>query len=120
MARPTKMTPNITKKIGDNIALGLSYFLAAEAVGITYQTFNSWMNRGKTEKSGKYHQFYKYINKCNADAAKKCLEHLNKAANAETARFACGFWKDVSRRILVDICTEKWTSFQRIKTKMLR
>ena len=30
MARPTKMTPNITKKMGDNIALGLPYSLAAK------------------------------------------------------------------------------------------
>ena len=82
MARPTKMTPNITKKIGDNIALGLSYSLAAEAAGITYQTFNSWMNRGKTDKSGKYYLFYKHIQKRNADAAKVLLERLNKAADA--------------------------------------
>ena len=82
MARSTKMTPNITKKIGDNIALGLSYSLAAEAAGITYQTFNSWMNRGKTEKSGKYYLFYKHIQKRNADAAKVLLERLNNAADA--------------------------------------
>jgi len=82
MARPTKMTSNITQKIGDNIALGLSYSLAAETTGITYQTFNSWMNRGKTEKSGKYYLFYKHIKKRNADAAKVLLERLNKAADA--------------------------------------
>jgi hypothetical protein len=51
----------MTTRIGDNFALGLSYSLAAEASGITYQTFNDWMSKGKTEKSGKYYQFYKYI-----------------------------------------------------------
>ena len=40
MARPSKLTSDIAKRIGDNIALGLSYALAAESVGITYQTFN--------------------------------------------------------------------------------
>jgi transposase len=82
MARPSKLTPNITKRIGENIALGLPYSLAAEAAGIAYQTFNDWMNKGKTEKSGKYYQFYIFIQKCNADAAKKCLERLNEAAGA--------------------------------------
>ena len=70
MARPCKLTDEIQKKIGDNIALGLTYSLAAEAAGITYKTFNDWMNKGKTEKSGKYFEFYKYIQKCNADAAR--------------------------------------------------
>ena len=40
MARPTKLTPEIQQRIGDNIAFGLPYSLAAEAAGITYQTFN--------------------------------------------------------------------------------
>ncbi len=82
MARPTKMTPNITKKIGDNIALGLSYSLAAEAAGITYQTLNSWLNRGKTDKSGKYYQFAQYVKKRNADVAKALPGCLNAAADA--------------------------------------
>jgi hypothetical protein len=40
MARHTKLTPEIQKKIGDGVALGLTYALAANSVGITYQTFN--------------------------------------------------------------------------------
>jgi transposase len=71
-----------SEKIGDNIALGLTYSLASESAGISYQTFNSWMNKGKTEKSGKYHQFYQRVTKRNADAAKALLEHLNEAADA--------------------------------------
>ena len=82
MARPCKLTPEIQQIIGDNVALGLTYSLAAEAAGITYKTFNDYMNKGKTEKSGKYFQFYKYIQKCNADAAKECLKHLNDATKA--------------------------------------
>jgi hypothetical protein len=82
MARPSKLSPDITKRIGENIALGLPYSLAAEAAGITYQTFNEWHKKGKNSKSGEYYRFYKYIQKCNADAAKKCLEKLNEAAKA--------------------------------------
>ena len=82
MARPSKLSPDITKRIGENIALGLTYSLAAEAAGITYQTMNQWVQRGKNSKSGEYFEFYKFIQKCNADAAKKCLEKLNEAAKA--------------------------------------
>ena len=82
MACPSKLSPDITKQIGENIALGLTYSLAAEAAGITYQTFNEWHKKGKNSKSGEYFEFYKFIQKCNADAAKQCLEKLNKAAKA--------------------------------------
>ena len=79
MVRPCKLTPEIQQRIGDNIAFGLTYSLAASSAGITYKTFNIWLNKGKTEKQGKYYQFYKYINKCNADGALKLLERLNEA-----------------------------------------
>ena len=80
MARPSKLSPDITKRIGEKIALGLPYSLAAEAAGITYQTFNEWHKKGKNSKSGEYFEFYKFIQKCNADAAKSFLERLNEAA----------------------------------------
>ena len=63
MARPCKLTPEIQQKIGDNITLGLTYSLAASAAGITYKTLNDWINKGKTEKSEKYYQFFNYIQK---------------------------------------------------------
>jgi hypothetical protein len=53
MVRPSKPTPIIQQRIGDNIALGLTYTLAASAAGITYKTLNICLNKGKTEKSGK-------------------------------------------------------------------
>ena len=47
MARPTKLTPEIQKKIGDGVSLGLTYALAANSAGITYQTLNQWVQTGK-------------------------------------------------------------------------
>ena len=82
MARSSKITPDIHKRIGDNIALGLTYRLAAESAGVTYKTFNFWMAKGRNSTFGEYYRFYKFIQKCNADAAKKCLERLNEAAKA--------------------------------------
>ena len=82
MARPSKLTSDIQKRIGDNIALGLTYRLAAESAGVTYKSLNIWLNKGKTEKSGKYFEFYRYIQQRNADAARALLERLNVAAKA--------------------------------------
>ena len=47
MARPSKLTPEIQRKIGENIALGLTYRLAAESAGLTYKTLNEWNQRGR-------------------------------------------------------------------------
>jgi hypothetical protein len=86
MPRPSKLTHKIQQKIGENIALGLTYGLAAEASGITYETLNQWLKRGQTEKSGKYYLFAQHIKKQNAEAAKTLLERLNSAAEAGDTR----------------------------------
>ncbi len=110
MPRPSKLTPEIQQKIGENVSLGLTYNLAASAAGVTYQSFNSWLKRGQTEKSGKCYQFFKYIQKCNAEAAKKCLERLNEAVDAGNCqvcmwilerRFSDDFGRRVYRKMNV-------------------
>ena len=60
----------------------MTYRLAAESAGLTYKTFNSWMQQGKNSTSGKYFQFYKYIQKRNADAAKALLGRIKEAADS--------------------------------------
>jgi len=82
MARPTKLTPEIQQKIGDGVSLGLTYALAASAAGVTYQSLNSWMRRGKDSTSGKYFEFYKHIEQKNAEGALRILQKLNDAARA--------------------------------------
>jgi hypothetical protein len=104
MPRPTKLTHEVQQKIGENVSLGLTYSLAAAAAGVTYQSLNSWMQRGRTEESGKYYNLYKYIQTCNADAAKVLLERLKKAADAGNCQ-ACmwilerRFSEDFRRRV---------------------
>jgi len=114
MARPTKLTPEIQQKIGDGVSLGLTYSLAAESAGITYQTLNEWLKRGYTEKSGIHFQFSQYIKKCNADAAKVLLERLKTAAEAGNCqicmfilerRFSEDFGRHVYRKM--DVVSEK-------------
>jgi hypothetical protein len=104
MARPTKLTSEVKQKIGDGVSLGLTYALAASAAGVTYQSLNSWIKRGQIEQSGKYYQFYKYIQKCNADAAKALLKRLNKAADAGNCQICMWilerrFSEDFGRRV---------------------
>ena len=52
MARPIKLTPELQQRIGDYIARGLPYVMASASFGITYQTFNEWIKKGKNLKIG--------------------------------------------------------------------
>ena len=40
------------------------------------------MQKGKNAKSGEYFEFYKHIQRCNAEAAQKCLQRLKEARDA--------------------------------------
>ena len=82
MARYSKLTNKVQQKIGDGVSLGLTYALAANSAGVTYQTFNDWMKVGRDSTSGKYFKFYQHIEQCNANGAKKLLQQLNDAAEA--------------------------------------
>lgn len=42
MARPTKYTPETSKRICEGIQLGMPYYQAAMYGGITYETFTKW------------------------------------------------------------------------------
>jgi hypothetical protein len=113
MVRPSKLNLEVQQRIGDNIALGLTYRLAAEAAGITYKTLNQWVQRGKNSTSGEYFEFYKFIQKCNADAAKTLLERLKLLLTLEIAKCACGSWRDVSAKISAGGYIEKQMLYQK-------
>ena len=71
------------------------------------------MNKGKIEKSGKYYQFYQYIKKRNADAAKILLERLNSSTKAGDTRIC--LWI-LERRVVPDFgrgYTEKQMLYQK-------
>jgi len=50
MARPTKLTPDRSRRICDNVRLGMTYERAAQAAGISEQTLHRWRNRGNAEQ----------------------------------------------------------------------
>ena len=60
----------------------MTYALAANSAGLTYQAFNQWMKLGRDLTSGKYFEFYKHIEQRNAEGALKILQRLNNAAEA--------------------------------------
>ena len=90
MARPCKLTPEIQQRIGDNVALGLTYSLAAESTCITYKTFNSWMKRGKRRNLGNIISFIDISKNEMLKVLKNVLNVLVMQLMQEIAKFVCG------------------------------
>ena len=68
MARPSKLTPEITKRLVKAIEEGNYYEAAAAYAGINYATLRRWLKRGEAAKSGKYREFCEAIKKAEAIA----------------------------------------------------
>ena len=64
MARPTKLTPEVQELICKAIRIGATYQAAAEAAGISYETFNEW----RKCKTTKFLRFSEAVDRANADA----------------------------------------------------
>lgn len=52
MARPHKFTPDVVAAILQNVEAGLSFKIAAEDAGVSYDTFNDW-KQGRFPRSSK-------------------------------------------------------------------
>jgi hypothetical protein len=120
MARPTKLTPEIKQQIGESVALGLTYALAAALAGITYQTFNFWMQKGKTlnlESTLSSISISKNATQMQQRSISNALKRLLKL---EIAKFACGFWREDSQKATEGVSIGKLMQCQRIKMKMSR
>lgn len=47
--RPTKLTADVQTRIVQAITMGATYELAAQYGGVSYRSFNNWINRGTAE-----------------------------------------------------------------------
>ena len=68
MGRPSKLTPEVTKRLTEAIRAGNYYEAACGYAGIGYSTFRAWMVRGEKAKSGKYREFMEAIKKAEHEA----------------------------------------------------
>jgi abortive infection bacteriophage resistance protein len=61
VGRPSKFTDDVKTRIVKGIKLGMSYELASQYGGISYDTFNEWRKRGEAEGEGPYYDFCRLI-----------------------------------------------------------
>jgi hypothetical protein len=78
--RRTKLTKATTAKLIEAIQAGCTYSLACQYAGITYRTFNNWMNDGMDKKTQSKIDFFHAIKKAEAQGAMTNLQMIQKAA----------------------------------------
>jgi transposase len=86
MARPSKLTPEVTKRLTEAIRAGNYYEAACGYAGIGYSTFRAWMVRGEKAKSGKYREFMRGYKKGRTRSRGPDGCHVAKAHARETGR----------------------------------
>jgi len=78
MARPSKLTPEVTKRLTEAIRAGNYYEAACGYAGIHYSTFRKWMQKGETAKSGKFREFFEAITRAEYEAEVRMVAQWQK------------------------------------------
>lgn len=81
MGRPTKLTPEVQKKIVDAIESCGHIDTAAAYAGISKFSFHEWLKRGARSKRGIYKDFSNAVEKAVANAMMERVNVNRKAAN---------------------------------------
>jgi hypothetical protein len=86
MARPCKLTPELTDLFCEKLEKGMSYTLCCHAVGITFETFSQWMKKGEADDPEEmFSVFSERVRRAESICAEMCLERINeKARNGGT------------------------------------
>ena len=67
MARPTKLTEEVTERILSAIRAGNYPAVAARAAGIAESTFYRWMEQGRAAERGAHRAFYEAVKDAEAE-----------------------------------------------------
>jgi hypothetical protein len=63
------------------LSIGATYKDSAEAAGVDYASFNSWMKRGEADGAGKFYKFFQAVRRTEAETRVKFVSVITKAAS---------------------------------------
>jgi hypothetical protein len=87
--RPIKLNDELTKRICENLRLGLPYNLVCKAAGIHYDTFNEYLKSGR---AGEDQIFVDFLEKVEA-AEMECTQEAMRTIKANsTMSWQCASW----------------------------
>lgn len=84
--RPTALTPAVQKSILKDLVAGASRTAAAQRVGLAYDTFRKWMQRGRAGRKGDaiYVAFVGAVKKAEAEAVCRQAKAITRAYTPRT------------------------------------
>jgi hypothetical protein len=91
--RTTKLDQTAHDAITQAVAAGMPRHYAAQAAGVHRATLSSWLKRGRRQRAGQYRDLCDAIKKAEAEAIRRNLERIDKAAEAGTWQ-AAAWWLD--------------------------
>lgn len=78
MGRPSKRTPTVEERIVEAIKQGMTYKLAAQYGGISYETLRNWLKQGE-DGNEEYAAFFQAVQRAEAEGVLANLQFINKA-----------------------------------------
>jgi len=87
MARPAKLTPELTQEITAYIRDGNSPTVSATLVGISPSTYFNWMSKGSNHEP-RFMEFLESIKRANAQSIVNQVAHIARAADSGNWRAA--------------------------------
>lgn len=88
--RKTKLNSEVQKMIVETVRKGAYDWVAAEAAGITRQTFYNWMRAGEASTRSRYSSFFVEVTKARAEARAKAEQAVYETAPLAWLRFGPG------------------------------
>ena len=59
--RPSKLTPETTQKLVEQLEEGYTRVVACSVAGIDYRSFPEWLRKGEEAIDGEYYDFYTMV-----------------------------------------------------------
>ena len=87
MARPTKLTPELTREITSYIQDGNTPTISATLVGISPSTYFDWMSKGSNQQPG-FMEFSESIKRACAQSTVNQVAHISRVADSGNWRAA--------------------------------
>jgi len=88
--KKTKCTPEIIERMKENVKAGFTYSALSLSLGISEDTFYSWIRKGRDENLQPYCTFYAALKEAESELLKECLENIKlsmRMGNVESAKW---------------------------------
>ena len=106
MARPTKLTPEVSDRVLQAIRAGNFQSTAARFAGIDPGAFHRWMRRGEREPRGIYGDFHDRVERALAEAEVRDIAMIERASQSH--------WQAAAWR-LERMHPERWGRKERVE-----